>query len=230
MCACTTRCRHRLRDQLREAGVEPIEPYKNSSAPWRCRCQACGREVAPRLTNVRSGHAACSYCVRHAVDPDAAVAVMRAAHLEPAGPYPGATKPWPCRCAACGRESTQRYANVYMGTGCRYCGVDRIVSVCGLGTCLTGKHQPTAHKRATRATRSESRKLTETHDIEDCASRTAHGGTGGNRNCQAEPGTKARWKRGIARSARSVRLSEASAGRHQARRPPKLISLPSASR
>jgi hypothetical protein len=111
---------------MRKAGVEPIEPYKNTSAPWRCRCRTCGREVTPRLTNVRSGHAACSYCARNAVDPDAAVAVMRAAHLEPAGPYPGATKPWPCRCTVCGQESTPRYANVYMGTGCRYCGLDRI--------------------------------------------------------------------------------------------------------
>jgi hypothetical protein len=111
---------------MREAGVEPAEPYTGSSAPWRCRCGTCGREVTPRLDNVRVGHAACSYCAGRALDPAAAVAVMRAAGLEPAGPYPGAARPWPCHCMVCGRESKPRYANVSNGTGCRYCGADRI--------------------------------------------------------------------------------------------------------
>src|SRR5262249_20234491 len=51
-------------------------------------------------------------------------AVMRAAHLEPLGPYPGAAMPWPCRCLVCGRQSQPRYATVSKGTGCRHCGVE----------------------------------------------------------------------------------------------------------
>jgi hypothetical protein len=111
---------------MREGGVEPAEPYKNTSAPWRCRCLTCGREVTPRLDNVRAGHAACGYCAGLIVDPDEAAAVMRAAGLEPLGPYPGAARRWPCRCGRCGRESTPRYANVSNGSGCRYCGGERI--------------------------------------------------------------------------------------------------------
>ena len=41
-------------------------------------------------------------------------------------PYPGAARPWPCKCERCGRESTPRYANVSNGSGCRYCGSERI--------------------------------------------------------------------------------------------------------
>jgi recombinational DNA repair protein (RecF pathway) len=113
---------------MRKAGVEPAEPYQNSAVPWRCRCRCrtCGREVTPRLTNVRAGHAACAYCAGLAVDPDEAAAVMRAAGLEPVGPYPGSARPWLCRCTRCGRESKPRYATVSMGTGCRYCGGERI--------------------------------------------------------------------------------------------------------
>ena len=50
---------------------------------------------------------------------------MRAAGLEPGGPYPGAAQPWPCRCTICGRDSEPRYGTVSKGTGCRYCGMDR---------------------------------------------------------------------------------------------------------
>ncbi len=77
---------------MREGGVEPVDPYKNTSVPWRCRCLTCGREVTPRLDNVRAGHAACGYCAGLIVDPDEAAAVMRAAGLEPLGPYPGAAR------------------------------------------------------------------------------------------------------------------------------------------
>ncbi len=111
---------------MRAAGADPTEPYPGSSVRWRCRCLACGREITPRLGNVHSGHAPCSYCAGQTVDPGEAAAVMRAAGLEPAGAYPGAAVPWRCRCMACGRESEPRYASVSKGSGCRYCGSDRI--------------------------------------------------------------------------------------------------------
>jgi hypothetical protein len=106
--------------------VEPAELYKNTSTPWRCRCLTCGREVTPRLGNVRVGHAACGYCAGLMVHPEEAALAMRAAGLEPLGPYPGAARPWPCRCERCGRESMPRYASVSNGSGCRHCGSERI--------------------------------------------------------------------------------------------------------
>ncbi len=47
---------------MRAAGVEPIEPYRNSQSPWRCRCLSCGREVAPRYTDVVRGYGGCKWC------------------------------------------------------------------------------------------------------------------------------------------------------------------------
>ena len=110
---------------MREAGVAPLEPYPGSSAVWRCRCEACGRGVTPRLDNVRQGHAACAYCAGRAVDPIEAAAVMRARGLEPLGAFPGAARPWRCRCTQCGRYVEPRYATVVKGAGCRYCGNER---------------------------------------------------------------------------------------------------------
>ncbi len=110
---------------MRKAGVDPLDAYQNSYKPWRCRCRTCGHEVTPRLDNVRSGHSACGYCAGHAVHPDAAEAVMRAAGLMPLEPYPGAGRPWPCRCDRCGQEIRPRYAAVSKGAGCRYCAAER---------------------------------------------------------------------------------------------------------
>jgi hypothetical protein len=107
---------------MREAGVEPLDAYQNSYTPWRCRCRNCGHEVTPRFDNVRAGHSACAYCAGHAVDPEAAEAVMLAAGLRPLEPYPGAGRPWHCRCDRCAQEIRSRYAAV--SKGCRYCAAE----------------------------------------------------------------------------------------------------------
>lgn len=110
---------------MQAAGVEPIEPYPGGSVPWRCRCTTCGHEVSPSLSNVRGGHNACVFCSGRAVHPDDAAAVMRAAGLEPLGPYPGSHKPWRCRCTQCHRYVEPWYMTVAKGGGCRYCGHER---------------------------------------------------------------------------------------------------------
>lgn len=106
---------------LRAAGVEPRGPYPGSDTPWRCRCLRCGREVKPRLGNVRQGHGACKYCTGRVVLPSEARARMRAAGFSPLAAYPGAGKPWKSRCMVCGVVSSPRYANVMSGQGCRTC-------------------------------------------------------------------------------------------------------------
>ncbi|CAM5331034.1 hypothetical protein [Streptomyces chartreusis] len=69
---------------MRAADLEPLEPYPGSSAPWRCRHTACGREGTPRLSNVTKGQRGCMYCSGRArLDPETAAGVMRAAGLEP---------------------------------------------------------------------------------------------------------------------------------------------------
>lgn len=102
---------------MRDAGLEPLEPYPGSDKPWRCRHQACGREVSPRLGNIAAGRqGGCRYCAGTAsIPPEAAVALMRSAGLEPLEPYPGATPPWRCRHVPCGREVKPRYSYIKRG-------------------------------------------------------------------------------------------------------------------
>jgi hypothetical protein len=80
-------------DIMRRCGLEPLDPYPGTSQPWRCRCLACGREVTPRLDNVRVGSGACRYCTGQAVDPSDAMTQMRLAGFEPLEAYPGAVRP-----------------------------------------------------------------------------------------------------------------------------------------
>lgn len=112
---------------MRAAGLTPLEPFPGHGAPWRCTCDACGREVTPCLGNIRAGHGGCRSCgarkTATRLDPAEAEADMRAVGLEPLVPYPGAIAPWLSRCAECNREVTPRLNDIRKGQrGCRYCG------------------------------------------------------------------------------------------------------------
>jgi hypothetical protein len=113
---------------MRAAQVEPLEPYRGSLIPWRCRCLRCDRVVWPRLSDVRNqGQRACAYCAGKKIDPAAAAALMRAANLEPQVPFSSGKTPWRCRCTVCERVVTPCYANVRNGTGgCVYCAGNRV--------------------------------------------------------------------------------------------------------
>jgi len=106
---------------IRAAGVDPIDPIRvrgrfgdagagPASAWWRRALATCAPGTRPALAALSSRTRRLPLC---------------AAGLEPLGPFPGAARPWPCRCAACGRESQPRYATLSNGTTCRYCGVER---------------------------------------------------------------------------------------------------------
>ncbi|MGG7655111.1 hypothetical protein [Kocuria rosea] len=41
--------------------LEPLEPYRGSNKPWRCR-HSCGMTVTPTLGNVSAGRGICRYC------------------------------------------------------------------------------------------------------------------------------------------------------------------------
>ncbi|MFF7250520.1 GIY-YIG nuclease family protein [Embleya sp. NPDC008237] len=64
---------------MRESGLEPLEPYTTSMAPWRCRCITCGRTSTPTLAKVRSGRG-CKYCARHGFDRAAPARVYVVTH------------------------------------------------------------------------------------------------------------------------------------------------------
>src|SRR5712691_2918910 len=106
---------------MRTAGLEPLEDYQNVMAPWHCQCRTCGREVTPRLNNIKRGQGGCTWCAKCAVDPEEAAQYMRKVGLEPLTAYPGRNSPWPCRCQRCGQAVSPRYGAVRDGSGCKYC-------------------------------------------------------------------------------------------------------------
>lgn len=110
-----------LAEIMRTAGLTPLVPYPGSRVPWLSKCNCCGRQVSPTLGSIRAGHR-CTFCSGRRVDPAEAVAVMRAAGLEPLDDFPGSMSPWRARCTRCDAETSPRYGNVRArGGGCRFC-------------------------------------------------------------------------------------------------------------
>lgn len=138
---------------MRDAGLEPLEPCPGSDKPWRCRHEACGREVTPRLGNIAAGRqGGCRYCSGTApIPPEEAVALMRSAGLEPLELYPTATPPWRCRHVPCGREVKERYSYIRRGGGpCRWCApnapVDPDLAVALMRSAVPNHWSPIRHR------------------------------------------------------------------------------------
>ena len=106
---------------MRAAGLEPLTAYPGAHAPWPCRCQRCHEAVTPRYRAVQAG-SGCRYCNDTAINPEAAVSLMREAGLEPLEQYPGSLRQWTCRCNKCGRTVQPCYSTIQRGSGgCRWC-------------------------------------------------------------------------------------------------------------
>lgn len=87
---------------MREADLEPLEPYRNFRTKWRSKCLLCGTECFPILKSILNGQGGCLNCVRHLVTSEDAVATMKKMEWEPLEPYHGSAAPWKCRCTICG--------------------------------------------------------------------------------------------------------------------------------
>jgi hypothetical protein len=91
--------------EMQAAGVEPLEPYPASNAPWRSRCHTCGNEVSPRLNDIRQGGGACWFCAGKApTDPETARREFAEAGVEMIGDFTYTNVPTLCRCMTCGKE------------------------------------------------------------------------------------------------------------------------------
>jgi recombinational DNA repair protein (RecF pathway) len=104
-------------DLMITQGVKPLEPYKSSSAPWKCICLSCEREVTPTYSSVKGGHSGCAYCSGKRIDLLDAAKVMKSNKLLPLEPYPGAGIPWKSQCLVCGRQASPRLSNLKSGYG-----------------------------------------------------------------------------------------------------------------
>ena len=110
---------------VRARGFEPLEPFPgNIHSKWKIRHLDCGKTVTPSLSNLRNSRGpGCAYCTGHRVDPEDAVAMMRAAGLEPLEPFVRTNRPWRCMHVACGREVQPRLNGIQQGQGgCLSCG------------------------------------------------------------------------------------------------------------
>jgi formylmethanofuran dehydrogenase subunit E len=111
------------RQSMLDAGIAPIEPYKNSTTPWLSNCMNCGEEISPTLKNVLKKHG-CAYCANLRIKPSDAVSKMMEFNLKPLDPYKGATLKWKCKCLNCGTVVFPRYNDIQQGKGgCKKCGI-----------------------------------------------------------------------------------------------------------
>ena len=109
-----------------KAGLQPLEPYKNNSHKWKCRCLKCQRIVTPRYESVQQGQSGCAYCSGNKVDPKEAEAIMLNVGLKPLEPYKSATAKWKCLHLACGEIVNPQYSQIQSGQGgCLKCGRKR---------------------------------------------------------------------------------------------------------
>ena len=106
---------------MRNAGAEPLTEYPGTRTPWLCRCRKCGRQITPRHSSVRQGQRPCRYCSRKAIDSEDAVASMRNAGLVPLVDFPGVGRAWQCICVRCGQKVSPCLTSIRAGQGCRYC-------------------------------------------------------------------------------------------------------------
>ena len=99
----------------------PIVPYQNTQIAWKSTCLKCKREVAPRLQKVIARGHQCQYCSGHVVHVEDALRIMKSAGLIPMVAYPGANKPWNCKCKKCGKITKPSLTAVKIGIGCKFC-------------------------------------------------------------------------------------------------------------
>lgn len=120
---------------MRAAGLDPLTPYPGrNSTPWPCRCQTCHDVVTPCYSSVITNGAGCNSCGnRRAGDArrtsgGVAVAIMRAAGLEPLEPFEDSKTPWRCLCLSpeCGKEVSPTLTRVKAGAQCAYCRGNRV--------------------------------------------------------------------------------------------------------
>ena len=111
----------RIKEVMSKAGLVPQEKYPGSKSPWKVQHTKCGRVFVVEYANIRKA-SSCRYCAGVAVIPAEAVKVMEALGIKPLTPYPGAKKPWKCKCIVCKRTIYPIYSSsASRNSGCIYC-------------------------------------------------------------------------------------------------------------
>jgi recombinational DNA repair protein (RecF pathway) len=53
---------------MKSADLLPLEEFKSSKSPWKCKCLKCQREVSPSYSSIRNGQGGCRYCADWGID------------------------------------------------------------------------------------------------------------------------------------------------------------------
>lgn len=107
--------------------LEPLEPFKNSSSPWKSLHKPCGTTVRPRYSDIRVGKLGCPTCSKTFVDPTAAEALANEKGFEILESYINSATPWRLRHKKCGRIVTPNYNSLQRGQGgCAYCAGNKV--------------------------------------------------------------------------------------------------------
>ncbi len=112
-----------------EAGLKPLEPYRNALTKWKCRCLKCGQIVNPKLNSIQQGGSGCITCgyrnreIPHKLKSQEAVNRLKKANLLPLEDYKSAIHPWKSKCMTCGNICTPTLNSISSGQGgCIKCG------------------------------------------------------------------------------------------------------------
>jgi hypothetical protein len=114
---------------MRDAGLEPLEPYVSALSKWKCKCLNCGEIVYPLYNTVQQGNGGCRKCgYINRLDPnkysiEKAESIMLKVGLQPVEPYLNSNTKWKCKCLKCGKIVTPMLSTVVQDqSGCKYCG------------------------------------------------------------------------------------------------------------
>ncbi len=125
-------------DEMKAFGLTPLEDYPGSGKKWKCKCIECGKEVSPRIADIRMGHSGCIHCSRKKegvkrrlsssdVKINEVLMIMSEANLEPLEPYTLSNAKWKCRCTSCNSVVYPSYSKILGGSGgCKPCGFKKI--------------------------------------------------------------------------------------------------------
>lgn len=113
--------------QMLKVKLQPLEPYKLSGSPWKCRCLVCGTIVYPSHNTVTSRKTGCNKCgenksaQKQRKPEKEAITIMLTAKLKPLEPYEKSNKGWKCKCLVCGKNTSPSLSSVIGGGGCKWC-------------------------------------------------------------------------------------------------------------
>jgi hypothetical protein len=121
-----------VREAMLKAGLEPLEPYQNALAKWKCKCLGCGEIVYPKYNQIQQGVGGCNRCGtkrgsnKIKMDSELAIQMMKDAGLEPLEDYVNSKTKWKCKCLSCGDIVHPKLNGIQTGEGgCYKCGMKK---------------------------------------------------------------------------------------------------------